>query len=60
MFVVSAGLAWYTATAMMLKATYGRIILPLGKTDRAANIPGEAPTTPIQLEWGEPGVKMGQ
>jgi succinate-acetate transporter protein len=59
-FVVSAGLAWYTATAMMLKAAYGRVVLPLGKTDRAANIPGETPTTPIQLEWGEPGVKMGQ
>jgi len=59
-FVVSAGLAWYTATAMMLKAAYGRVILPLGKTDREANVPGGQPTRPIELEWGEPGVKMGQ
>jgi len=59
-FVVSAGLAWYTATAMLLKASYGRVVLPLGKTDREANVPGGQPTRPIQLEWGEPGVKMGQ
>jgi uncharacterized protein len=59
-FIASAILAWYTATAMMLKAAYGRIILPLGKTDREANVPGGQPTRPIQLEWGEPGVKMGQ
>ena len=59
-FVVSAGLAWYTATAMMLKATYGRVVLPLGKTDRESNVPGGEPTRPIQLEWAEPGVKMGQ
>jgi succinate-acetate transporter protein len=59
-FVVSAAIAWYTATAMMLKAAYGHTVLPLGKTDRAANVPGETPTRPIELDWGEPGVKMGQ
>jgi succinate-acetate transporter protein len=58
--VFSAGFAWYTATAMMLAATTGRTILPLGKPKAAANIPGRAPMRPIQLEWAEPGIKMGQ
>ena len=30
------------------------------KTFREANMPGGRPTRPIELEWGEPGVKMGQ
>jgi hypothetical protein len=59
-FVVSAGLAWYTATAMMLKAAAGRTMLPLFHTSRDANVPGGQPTRPIQLDWAEPGVKMGQ
>jgi uncharacterized protein len=59
-FVISAALAWYTATGMMLKAAGGKIILPLFKTDMEANKPGAQPTRPIELEWGEPGVKMGQ
>jgi succinate-acetate transporter protein len=60
LFLISAFLAWYVATAMMLKAAAGRTILPLFKTSAAANMPGGRPTRPIQLEWGEPGVKMGQ
>jgi len=59
-FVISAALAWYTATAMMLKAAWGRTLLPLFKTDMAANVPGRQPTRAIELEWGEPGVKQGQ
>jgi len=58
--VVSAGLAWYTATAMMLAATTGRTILPLGKFRKEANVPGRRPMEQIELEWAEPGVKMGQ
>jgi hypothetical protein len=60
LFVISAGLAWYTASAMMLAPTAGKIILPLGKYSRTANVPGRMPTTPVQLEYGEPGVKKGQ
>src|ERR671928_223428 len=30
-FVVSAGCAWYVATAMMLAAAAGHVVLPLGK-----------------------------
>jgi uncharacterized protein len=59
-FVFSAGFAWYTATAMMLAAAGGRLVLPLGKYKRAANVPGGKPARPIELEWAEPGVKMGQ
>jgi hypothetical protein len=59
-FVISALLAWYVATAMMLKSAAGRTILPLFKTEREANVPGGRPTRAIELEWGEPGVKMGQ
>jgi hypothetical protein len=60
LFVISALLAWYVATAMMLKAAAGRTVLPLFKTDKDANVPGHRPTGPIELEWAEPGVKMGQ
>jgi succinate-acetate transporter protein len=58
--VFSAGFAWYTATAMMLAAAGGRVVFPLGKWKKDANKPGAKPMRPIQLEWAEPGVKMGQ
>jgi succinate-acetate transporter protein len=60
LFVISAGCAWYVATAMMLAAAGGMVVLPLGKYKRAPNVPGRKPTRPIELEWAEPGVKMGQ
>lgn len=60
LFVISAGLAWYTATAMMLKAASGRVILPLFKLGADKNVPGRQPTRAIELEWAEPGVKQGQ
>lgn len=60
LFVAAAILAWYTATAMMLLAGSGKVILPLGKPKREANVPGSEPVRPIQLEWAEPGVKKGQ
>ena len=59
-FVFSAGFAWYTATAMMLKAAAGRVILPLFKLGAETNVPGRQPTEPIQLAWAEPGIKHGQ
>jgi succinate-acetate transporter protein len=58
--VFSAGFAWYTVAAMVLAGATGRTILPLGKYKRAANVPGGKLVRPIQLEWAEPGVKMGQ
>jgi uncharacterized protein len=53
-FMVSAVLAWYTATAMMLEETHGRSVLPVGKTHRARE--KEA----LSLGLGEPGVAHGQ
>src|SRR5918911_636762 len=58
--VFSAGLAWYTVAAMVLAAATGRTVLPLFKYKREANVPGKRPLVPIQLEWAEPGIKMGQ
>jgi succinate-acetate transporter protein len=59
-FVFSAAFAWYVATAMMLAAAAGTVVLPLGKYRRSANVPGGRPVRPIELEWAEPGVKAGQ
>ncbi len=58
--MASAFTAFYTASAMMLSSTFGRVILPLGKYRRVANVPGEQVTYPIQFALGEPGVKQGQ
>jgi hypothetical protein len=46
----SAGCASYVATAMMLAAAGGRVVLPLGTYRRAANVPGRKPMLPIELE----------
>jgi len=58
-FIVSALLAWYVATAMMLESTFKRVVLPLGRV-RGVNRPGLQPRTAIQYQDGEPGVKAGQ
>ncbi len=59
-FVASAILAYYTATAIMMLAGAGKVVLPLGKPKAEANKPGAQPVRPIQLEWAEPGIKKGQ
>jgi uncharacterized protein len=59
-FIASAILAWYVASAMMLAAAAGRVVLPLAKASAASNVPGRSPRRAIELEWAEPGVKMGQ
>jgi succinate-acetate transporter protein len=59
-FVFSAGIAWYVATAMLLAGTSGRTILPLGKWSKAANVPGGRPTLPVEFAAGEPGIRHGQ
>jgi uncharacterized protein len=58
--VASAILAYYLATAIMLLSGAGKVILPIGKPKKDANMPGAQPVKPIQLEWAEPGVKKGQ
>lgn len=59
-FVVSAGIAWYTASAMMLKSTMGRTVLPTGELSREANVPGAVPSYPVEYPAGMPGAKVGQ
>jgi uncharacterized protein len=58
--VASAILAYYVATSIMLLSSAGKVILPLGKLKKEANVPGAQPVKPIQLEWAEPGIKKGQ
>jgi uncharacterized protein len=59
--VVSAGLAWYAGAAMLLESVTGRAILPMFKTAKPANAAsGKLARRPIELEWAEPGIKMGQ
>lgn len=55
----SSVIATYTAMAMMLENTWGRVVLPLGKFAKRANIPGERVTIPVQREVAEPGVRRG-
>src|SRR5919201_444402 len=59
-FVFSAGFAWYVVAAMVLASATGRTILPMFEYKRSANVPGRRPPQPIELEWAEPGVKMGK
>lgn len=56
--VASAAFAFYTASAMLLQGTFGRVVLPVGRR-HAASTPA-IPVQPIQYEYGEPGVKLGQ
>ena len=58
--IASAICAFYTASALMLEGTWGRVILPLGKLRRDANLPGGRITDPIEYAAGEPGVRHGQ
>lgn len=57
--VVSALLAWYVATAMLVEATFKRVVLPIGRV-AGTNARGAAPRRSIQYFEGEPGVKVGQ
>jgi succinate-acetate transporter protein len=60
-FVVSAGLAFYVASAMMLASAAGRTILPLGKKRTVTmDRPRDDLPAPVRLAWAEPGVKHGQ
>lgn len=60
-YVASAGVAFYVASAMMIGASWGRTVLPLGKPDgRRRNVPGEPFAEPIEFTYGEPGVRAGQ
>ena len=57
--IISAVLAWYVASAMMLESTFKRVVLPVGKRG-VSQQPGASAQQPIQYDAGEPGVKVGQ
>jgi succinate-acetate transporter protein len=57
--VVSAALAWYTATALMLVGVTGREILPLLKRAPATR-PSAMHVAEVDVPWAEPGIKHGQ
>jgi uncharacterized protein len=57
--LVSAVLAWYLGSAMMLEATFKHPVLPVGKR-HTVRLPDDVPSNLIQYEFGEPGVKAGQ
>ena len=52
--LLSALLAWYTASALMFEGIFGRAVLPVGLTERAKQEPE------IATGEGEPGVAKGQ
>ena len=56
----SAIAATYTAGAMLLEGTWGRVVLPLGKYERDANVPGARFTKSIEDPRAQPGVRQGQ
>jgi succinate-acetate transporter protein len=60
LFVFSAGFAFYAASAMMLKESYGRTILPTGEYRAAANVPGREDASPVEYAEGMPGSRAGQ
>jgi succinate-acetate transporter protein len=54
LFIISAVIAWYTATALMAEGVFGHEVWPLFKTARASGAPAYA------VGLGEPGIKHGQ
>ncbi len=54
LFIVSAIIAWYAASGLMLEGAYGRPVLPMGKTTRMKELPK------VMIGAGEPGVIRGQ
>src|SRR5690349_11237428 len=54
LLIISAIIAWYTASALMLESVYGRAVLPVGATERVQHAPE------VTAALGEPGVVRGQ
>jgi uncharacterized protein len=54
LFIISAVIAWYTATALLAEGAFGHEVWPLFKTARASRTPAYA------VGVGEPGIKHGQ
>jgi succinate-acetate transporter protein len=58
--IASTICAWYTATALMLKGSFRRVVLPLAEPRADANVPGRDRLMALEYEASEPGVKIGQ
>jgi succinate-acetate transporter protein len=58
-FIVGACAAWYVGAMTMLHSAWRRVILPLGKYNRRANIPGQQLEFPTEYRAGQPGVRQG-
>jgi succinate-acetate transporter protein len=54
LFIISAIIACYTASALMAEGAFGGSVLPVFKTSRAAGLPA------YSIGIGEPGVRHGQ
>ncbi|SDL09393.1 acetate uptake transporter family protein [Nonomuraea jiangxiensis] len=59
MFVVSALIAMYIAAAMMFEGSFGRTLLPMGKSRLGRAVPGRT-SRALEYPYGQPGVKIGQ
>lgn len=59
-FIVGACAAWYVGSMTMLRSAWRRVILPIGRFNRASNIPGTIVEYPIEDLASEPGVRQGQ
>lgn len=60
-FVAAGSMFIYHATALMLNAIFGRVVLPHFNWRNEENRLGSRPFSPIEFEQeGEPGVKVGQ
>lgn len=60
-FVAASALFMYHATALLLNAIFGRVILPHFNWRREENVIGRQPLHQIELEQeGEPGIRVGQ
>jgi succinate-acetate transporter protein len=57
--VVGACAAWYVGSMSMLLSSWRKVVLPLGKFERAANRPGQRLEFPSEYAGGHPGVRQG-
>ena len=59
-FILGALFAWYLASALLLEGSWRRVLLPIGRTLRGANRPGSIVNRPVEYQYGEPGIRVGQ
>lgn len=60
LLIISALLAWYLASAMMVETSFKRAVLPIGRRQVSGKSHPIPHNNVIQFEAGEPGVKVGQ